>query len=164
MINEKQWDDYVRRVPGTIFGDFGREYDNSFKKQIANIYPSKRKIKKQTSPTINIVKEKETIIPSTKLKKAEPFFPEVDKWIDKHVSMKTRRIFAVFSMIIGAIIGSEFSEQLGTELWLSSALGAVAGLIIFPLIIFSIKLLLLLLTLAFAGLIFYLIYMIINLL
>lgn len=157
MINDNQWDDYLRRVPRTIFGDIGRDIDKSFHEQAKNV-PLRKNYKKKQS--FNQAVRSKNSGKGTKTGKS--FYPKVDRWINEHISLKTRRYIAVAFIITGAIVGLEFSKRLGLELWVSALIGAVAGLLALPFLIFVIKLLIFALTVAIAGTVIYLIYLVIT--
>ncbi len=142
-MNDKQWDDWLRRREGTLFGDFAREADKQYK-----IDPIKVP-KKQSKTTPGGYQNKKT-------KSGNGFLPGVDEWVKTHLSVKIRRTLVVIFMISGALVGSGLSEQLGLSIVMSAILGAVAGALLLPLIIFSVKLVLVLLALALAGLVIYL--------
>ena len=142
-MDDKQWDDWLRRREGTLFGDFARKADEHYK--IKPIEVQKKQPKRTPDRYVN-----------TKTKSGNSFLPGVDEWVKRHLSVKTRRTLVVIFMIIGALVGSGLSEQLGLSTVVSAILGAVVGALLLPLIIFSIKLILVLLALALAGFVIYL--------
>lgn len=85
-----------------------------------------------------------------------PWFAGVDDWFDRHVSLAWRRRITIVNVVFWAFIGYSYgigSGMSGSEAFWFAGGGALAGLIVIPLVVVAIKLALLGAILAIGGLV-----------
>lgn len=138
-LSKELFDDLITRRPGTIMGEVGRKNDEMFRPKLPTVGDGK--------------KGRRASEPSTG--DGGAFFPGVDAWFDTHLPMGVRRVLALVLAVVGALVGAGSSVQFGLSVGLAGALGAIAGLMVVPLIILVVKLALLALILGFISLVIY---------
>lgn len=147
---KKRIEDHLYRREGTTMGDLARRKDKWFNSMGRTVPPAELSHQAQhTEPQNQVVKNK------------RGFFPGVDRWFDTHLSQRMYRFLSFVLVIIGTLFGISYAATLGISVGLSGILGALAGLIIIPLLILSVKLFLLALCLGLVGLVIYAVYSVI---
>jgi hypothetical protein len=137
-VNDRQWDDYIRKQPGTFWGEMGREHAEAMKPKPLPTpnRPTRRKARK-ASRTSGVTSSA-----------GEGWLPGIDRWFDEHLSIKARRRFALLLTALGAMVGLGAAHQLGLGAGLAALLGAAAGLVLLPLLMVAVKVVI---TALFAG-------------
>lgn len=142
-MNDRQWDDYIRKQPGTFWGEMGREHAEAMKPKplpTPGYPPTRRKASKTSGVTSSA---------------GEGWLPGVDRWFDEHLSIKARRRIALLLAALGAMVGLGAAPQLGLGAGLAALLGAAAGLLLLPLLMVAVKVVI---TVLFAGVVLGILY------
>lgn len=151
-IGDQNWDDYMTSREGTIFGDIARKGDKAIK---GEPYLPHRNTVKRKEPFINKTGQLEGTYGKKPNKPRDHFLQGVDDWFMQHLSQKARRRIILVLSILGFLTGIGAAPSLGLTVWAGASLGAVAGLIAFQLFIITVKISIVLLTLAAIVAFFY---------
>lgn len=150
-MNDKQWDDYVRRQPGTFWGEMGRKMDKS---NMPNTQVFKSRSRKEQSRRPLNTKPSQIKAPT------KPMFQWVDRFIER-IPQFIRIVIKVALVILGAIVATVYSENMGVPTLVAAAAGAVAGYIVPTFLLIFVKLALLAGLIGFISAFLYVIYRII---
>lgn len=144
---KKRIEDHLYRREGTIMGDLARKQDESFASMNKTVTPAQSSYQAQHAAPQNQV-----------VKNRGEFFPGVDRWFDNHLSQRMYRFLSFALMIIGTFLGISYAATLEISTGLAGVLGALAGLILIPALILSVKLLLIALCLGLVAGVVYIIH------
>jgi len=131
MLNDQQWDDYIRRQPGTFWGEQGKKWDKEIEAAGKPPQPNfdNRPWQKQQS----IISDPKWPQPDLE-QPSEPLF----QWVDRLIERIPRSLVTgtkVILAILGALVATAYSTTLGVTGWVAMVAGAVAGYIV-PAVLF----------------------------